>query len=152
MQVDEADAIRRRVYFHIVGANSITPAVDENGGQPQLSIDGDAWDDYGISTLTAIGRGRYYATIDSAVLTAGAHLETRYKSTATAECPGDTVDVVAYDPIVGPVDTAAIIDAVVAAIQDYLPTVEIHPEVRVLGPCSRSVDPAAANVGLNSRR
>jgi hypothetical protein len=97
---NEATASQRRVYFHLVDAtDGITPETGEAGGQPQVSSDGAAFTNTGIGTLSAIGNGRYYADLTQAmVATAGTLIETRYKSANTAECPGDSVQVVAFDP------------------------------------------------------
>ncbi len=99
VKVSEATAARRRVYFQLVLSDGITPALAEAGGQPQISTNGGSWTNTGIGTLTAIGNGRYYADLTTgAVATAGDEIETRYKSLLTAECPGDSVQVVAFDP------------------------------------------------------
>lgn len=100
VHANEATATYRRVYFHLVDAtDGITPETGEASGQPQISVDGAAWTNTGIGTLTAIGNGRYYADLTQAtVATAGTIVETRYKSANTAECPGDTVQVVAFNP------------------------------------------------------
>jgi hypothetical protein len=100
VHANEATAAQRRVYFHLVDAtDGITAETGEAGGQPQISSDGGAWTNTGIGTLSAIGNGRYYADLtQTAVQTAGTQIETRYKSANTAECPGDSVQVVAFDP------------------------------------------------------
>lgn len=99
VKANEATASRRRAYFHLVGSDGITPATGETGGQPQVSSDGGAWTNTGIGTLSVIGNGRYYADLtQTLVATAGTIVETRYKSASTAECPGDSVQVVAFDP------------------------------------------------------
>lgn len=97
---NEATASQRRVYFHLVDAtDGLTAETGEAGGQPQVSSDGAAFTNTGIGTLTAIGNGRYYADLtQTLVQTAGTQIETRYKSANTAECPGDSVQVVAFDP------------------------------------------------------
>lgn len=94
----EANDTRRRVYFHIVQTDGLTPSILEEDRQPQISIDGGDFTDNGIGTLVAIGSGRYYATLSETILVAGRHIETRYSSLRTAEIPGDSVDVVAFDP------------------------------------------------------
>jgi len=93
---NEASATKRRVYFHLVDAvDGITAETGEDGGQPQISINGGAWTNTGISTITVIGSGRYYADLTQGVVqTVGDVIETHYKSTNTAECPGDSVQVV----------------------------------------------------------
>lgn len=100
VKANQATASKRRVYFHMVdGVDGITAETGESGGQPQVSTNGGAWTDTGISVVTSIGFGRYYADLtQAAVATAGDVVETRYKSSATAESPGDSVQVVAFDP------------------------------------------------------
>lgn len=113
IQVGETTDSQRRVYFHLVDAtDGITAELGEAGGQPQISIDGAAWTDTGIGVLSAIGNGRYYAELtESVVSVIGRIIETRYKSAATAECPGDSVEVIAE-----PVTTDSIITALIANI------------------------------------
>lgn len=97
--VNEAVAARRRLYFDLRQADGVTPATGEAGGQPQISADGAAWTNTGIGTLTSIGNGRYYAELTTgAVAASGAVIESRYKSTNTAECPGDSAQVVGFNP------------------------------------------------------
>ncbi|OQB86503.1 MAG: hypothetical protein BWX88_01111 [Planctomycetes bacterium ADurb.Bin126] len=100
IKANESTASRRRVYFHLVDVtDGLTPETGEASGQPQISSDGGAWTDTGIGTLVSVGNGRYYAELtQSAVETAGTSIETRYKSANTAECPGESVQVVAFDP------------------------------------------------------
>ncbi len=97
---NESTAAKRRVYFHLVDAtDGITAETGEAGGQPQVSSDGGAWTNTGIGTLSAIGNGRYYADLtQTLVATAGTMIETRYKSANTAESPGESVQVVAFNP------------------------------------------------------
>ncbi len=93
----ETTSAKLRLYFQLVQIDGITPALAEAGGQPQISTNGAAWTNTGIGTLTAMGDGRYYADLTAAVVaTAGDEVETRYKSASTAECPGDSVQVLAY--------------------------------------------------------
>jgi hypothetical protein len=71
----------------------------ENGGQPQISINGEAWESADIGPLVSIGNGRYYADVaQEAVSEAGLTIESRYKSDSTAECPGTALQVVSFDP------------------------------------------------------
>ncbi len=92
---NEATAARRRVYFYCVDAtDGITPETGEAGGQPQVSLDGAAFGDTGIGTLTAIGNGRYYADLTQTLVNVDRGIIlTRYKSAATAECVGSTVQI-----------------------------------------------------------
>lgn len=97
---NQSVAAKRRCYFDVRDAtDGITPETAEAAGQPQISSNGAAWTNTGIGTLTHIGNGRYYADLtQAAVATAGDIIETRYKSAATAETPGDSFQVVAFDP------------------------------------------------------
>lgn len=122
IQAGEATAARRRLFWQLVGTDGITPATGEAGGQPQVSIDGGAWAGSGsIGTLTAVGNGRYYADLaTTSVATAGVRIESRYKSSNTAECPGDSVDVVSFDPYAAIAaileDTGTTLPAAIAAV------------------------------------
>lgn len=105
IKAGEATAARRRIAFDLRGTDGITPALAEAGGQPQINIDGAGWTDTGVGTLVADGFGSYHADLTSgAVAVAGPVIRSRYKSAATAECPGDTVQVVAFDPALNPMD------------------------------------------------
>ena len=97
---NQATASKRRVYFLCVDAtDGITAEVGEAGGQPQISTDGGGWVDAGIGTLSSMGSGYYYAELtQAAVANTGNVISTRYKSANTAESPGTTVQVVAFDP------------------------------------------------------
>lgn len=94
---NESTAALRRVAFDVrymqdLGAGPITGAT----GQPQISTDGAAWTNTGISTITEIGNGRYYADLtQAAVDTVGKVIRTRYSTTDSDECVGSTVQVVA---------------------------------------------------------
>ncbi len=99
IKVSETVAARRQVEFQLVAADGITPANGEDGGQPQISVNGAAWTSSGIGLLAQIGSGAYNAALTAAaVATVGDRIRTRYSSGGTAECPGDTAEVVAYDP------------------------------------------------------
>jgi hypothetical protein len=89
---------RTRLYFRLVQTDGQTPATGENGGQPEISVDGGGYTASGIGPLVAIGSGDYYAEPVASLLLPGTRLRTRYKSASTLECPGDTGVVVAYDP------------------------------------------------------
>lgn len=100
VKANTATASYRRVFFQLVDAtDGKTAETGEAGGQPQISTDGGAFTDTGIGTLTHCGNGRYYADVtQAAIATAGSRIETRYKSANTCESPGDTLQVVAFDP------------------------------------------------------
>ena len=101
IQIGEPVDSKRRLYFHLVGTDGITPSTTEAGGQPQISIDGGAWANGGIGTLSAIGNGRYYADLAVGIAdTVGRVIETRFKSATTAECPGDSAVVVTAESLV----------------------------------------------------
>lgn len=97
---NEAEAARRRIFFDLRDAtDGITPRTGEAGGQPQISIAGGAWTATGIGTLTHFSNGRYYADLtQSTVANAGDLIESRYTSAGTAESPGNSVQVVGFDP------------------------------------------------------
>lgn len=95
---NETTAAKRRMYFHCVDANDgITPETGENGGQPQISINGAAWGD-SDNTLVTIGNGRYYLELSATEVANTCVIEGRYKSANTAEIPGTTIQVVTQDP------------------------------------------------------
>lgn len=101
VKAGEATATRRRMYFDVRDeGDGITPELGENGNQPQISIDGGAFANAGISTLVAIGFGRYYATVDADQLIAGREINGRYRRAGTtAETPAeDAFMIVNYDP------------------------------------------------------
>lgn len=100
VHANEATAAQRTVYFDLRDAtDGLTAELTEASGQPQISTNGGAWTNTGIGTLVAIGNGRYYAVLtQAAVATAGDIIETRYKSANTVETPGDSVQVVAFNP------------------------------------------------------
>ncbi len=99
IKAGETTATRRTVHFQLVTTDGITPAIFEAAGQPQISTNNGSWTNTGIGTLSHVGNGRYSATLTvAAVATAGDWIETRYKSANTAECPGDSVEVVDFDP------------------------------------------------------
>jgi hypothetical protein len=97
---NQATASKRRCYFQVVSStDGMTAVTTEAGSQPQISTDGGAWTNTGIGVLTHIGSGRYYADVtQAAIATTGLIIETRYKGASTAECPGDTLHIVAFDP------------------------------------------------------
>lgn len=84
---NEAVAAERRMFYHLVDAtDGHTPETGEAGGQPQVSVDGDAWSDAEIGVLVAIGNGWYYADVTQATVNANrALILSRYKSAATRE-------------------------------------------------------------------
>lgn len=99
VQYNESNALLRRVRFDIRGLDGLTPATGEAGGQPQISVNDGAWTNTGISVLSAIGNGRYYATVDQSVIaTPGIAVQSRFKSGSTVETPGESLQVVGYDP------------------------------------------------------
>jgi hypothetical protein len=100
MLANQPSNVKRRVYFDLrAAADGLTPATQEAGGQPQISLNGAAWTSEGIGTLVAIGHGRYYAELDQATVAQAGHvIQTRFHSAMTVDTPGDTVQVVAFDP------------------------------------------------------
>lgn len=95
IKANDSNPLHRRVYFDVRLTDGILPAPDEEGGQPEVSINGTSWTPTLIDTLTEIGHGRYYADLSpSAITTEGDIIETRYKGSLTAEIPGDSFQVV----------------------------------------------------------
>jgi len=98
IKVGETDTELLRAYFDVRLLDLVSPALSEAGGQPEYSINGEAFNPSGITTLTAVSYGRYYASISSALLNnPGDVIRTRYKSSVTTEAFGDTFLVVASD-------------------------------------------------------
>lgn len=90
------------VYFNVPLADFSGPALSEAGGQPQVSVNGAAYQDYGIGVLVAVGYGEYTATLDPAIVIAdGDRIFTRYRGASTAECTGDdfVVGTAPADPV-----------------------------------------------------
>lgn len=99
IKVNEAIALRRRVYFDIRNTDGISIIDTEDGQQPQRSTNGAAWTNSGIGVLHLIGNGRYYADLDQVTVNSvGSRIETRYKGASTVDTPGDCVQVVGFDP------------------------------------------------------
>lgn len=82
------------VYFDVRDADNVNPALGEAGGQPQTSLNGAAFSNNGIGTLSAIGYGRYSATLNASGLAEGDVILTRYKGAGTSETRGDDFTVV----------------------------------------------------------
>ena len=114
VKANDATAAKRSVYFFCVDAtDGITAETGENGGQPQISTNNGAYTNTGIGTLATLGTGWYYATLtQAAVATAGDLIRTRYKSANTAETPGETAQVVGFDPTT--ITEATIVTALLA--------------------------------------
>jgi hypothetical protein len=150
VKANQATAARRRVYFDIRQIDGITPATGESGGQPQISTNGGAFTSTGIATLTAIGNGRYYADASqAAVATAGDIIETRYKGTNTAECPGDTLQVVAFDPDDADALGLSRLDAAISSRSTYAGGAVASVTGNVGGNVAGSVASVTGNVGGN---
>ena len=99
VSVGEADPQKLKAYFDVQALDG-SPALYEEGKQPQISINGGEFNPTGISLLVASGYGLYHASLDPMVLTSeGDIIRTRYASGATRETRGDTFQVV--DPHTG---------------------------------------------------
>lgn len=95
VSVGETDPNRLRAYFDVRLLDFRSPALNEASGTPQYSLNGGGWNSVGISQLVAIGFGQYSAQLDGALVTTpGDVIRTRYQSPQTAECRGDTFQVV----------------------------------------------------------
>jgi hypothetical protein len=121
VKTNEATAARRRVYFYCVDATDVkTPELTEAGGQPQCSLDGEAYTNTGIGVLVAAGNGDYYADLTQAkVNVANGVIKTRYKSANTAEAKGDVVVIDSRLDGVADSCLAAIIAANFATLDEF---------------------------------
>ena len=101
LKVGETDPRFFKVYFDVRLAADNTPALNEVGNQPELSLNGSSWNPVGIGVLIAIGYGNYYAEFQSNflnnALTPGDIVKTRYKGILTVETPGDTFQIISGD-------------------------------------------------------
>lgn len=98
VKVGETDALKTRVYFDVRQLDGLTPSLIEAGGQPQVSINGAAFSNTGISVLISTGFGKYYAELSTGVLTSvGDILQTVFKSGTSSISPGDTFEVIDND-------------------------------------------------------
>ncbi len=71
-----------------------TPALDEVGGQPEINISSTGWNSNGISVLTDIGFGNYYATLtDDSVNQLGVILS-HYKGNNTLDSRGESLEII----------------------------------------------------------
>lgn len=98
-QRNESREVLRRVEFHLVAPDGITPALSENGGQPQLSINGAPFVNT-AGTLVSIGYGAYYVSLTAAELASLGKVIVRYASDNTAEAQAE-ITVVGRDPYAG---------------------------------------------------
>lgn len=89
---NEPTPSRRRLYFQCLNVlDGRTPETGEEGGQPEISLDGGSWTTVGIGTLVSIGNGKYYADISQSTTNFdNAIILSRYKSINTIECDGST--------------------------------------------------------------
>lgn len=113
VKVGETDAYKRTVSFQLVGTDGITPVTGKGGEQPEAyTNDQGSWEGAGsISTLSEVGNGFYTATVATAVLlTGGDMVWTRFKDGDTAECPGESLEIVSdYAATPGALSTAGLI-------------------------------------------
>lgn len=131
IKANESNATRRRIYFDLRSSvDAITPATSESGGVPQISINGSGWTTTGVSALTHIGNGRYYAELTlAAVANAGDRIETRYKSANTIETSGDIVQVVGFDPFDSNRLGLAVLPVAPPGVVNGLPVVDLDGRV-----------------------
>lgn len=96
------------LFFHLVDATDGLSAETGITGTPQISVNGAAWSSTGVSALTEIGNGAYYATVDldnanlggtGSAASAGDRVVGRFKDAATAEAPSlNEIHAVEFDP------------------------------------------------------
>jgi hypothetical protein len=93
--VGENDPQKSRVFFDVTLLDGQSPALLETSGQPQISINANAWTTNNIGVLFSLGFGRYYAQLGlGALTTAGDIILTRYASGSTLESRGDSFEVI----------------------------------------------------------
>lgn len=149
---NEATAGLRRMYFHCVDAtDGMTPETGEAGGQPQVSVNGDAFGTQEIiGVLVAIGNGRYYAELTQAGVDIADRsiIEGRYKSANTAEAIGTTIQILEKVPLDAVTDIATldakvvIVDTVVDAVKtetDKITAVKAKTDIITSDPATATI-------------
>jgi hypothetical protein len=89
--VGETDPLKTRVYFDVRLLDG-TPALGEDGQQPQVSINGSSFSPTGISVISVVGFGSYTAQLamDVLAVNSGDIIITRYSRVGiTLESRGD---------------------------------------------------------------
>ena len=86
-RADPAEAHRRFYLFLVDATDGITPETGENGGQPEISLNGAAFANT-ADTLVAVGNGAYYITLSIGEISTYGWIIVRYKSANTAEFQG----------------------------------------------------------------
>jgi hypothetical protein len=91
---NESNLDLRNIYFNIVLIDGHTPALDENGLQPEINMSVTGWSSNDISPLVSIGFGRYYATLTSNAVNNIGVILSRYIGIITLECFGESIEVI----------------------------------------------------------
>ena len=90
--VGETNTEKLKAYFNLLELDGITPALNEAGGQPEISINGNTYNATGIGPLISTGFGSYYALYDSSVITTeGDVILTRYKSGSVIQYQAENI-------------------------------------------------------------
>lgn len=93
--MNEPNLNLRYIYFLIYLIDGVTPALDEEGGIPEINIDNTGWQNIDISYLEAVGYGNYRAFLaDNAVSKAGSIILSHFESDHTTDTQGEPVQVV----------------------------------------------------------
>jgi len=81
-------AVGRRFFLFLVDVtDGMTPETGEAGGQPQISKNGEPFNNTG-GVLVAVGNGAYYVELTRAEINTLGWIIVRYKSANTAEFQG----------------------------------------------------------------
>lgn len=92
--INESNTDLLNLYFFVLSADGITPALDENGGQPQINITATGWNSIGVGSLVSVGFGNYYAKLTSDSINQLGVILSRYKGITTLETRGETIEVI----------------------------------------------------------
>lgn len=92
--VGESKAERRKVFFALNAAFNDNEVTTAAGSQPQISINGSGFTGDGISTLTHVGSGQYYATLEKSALRQPGDLIVPIIAVGSNIYEGDNVQVV----------------------------------------------------------
>ncbi len=90
--INEPNLELRKIYFYVLMSDGITAALDETGNQPEISINSNGFSSSGISVLTSIGFGKYYATLTD-VNQLGIILS-HYKGANTLDTSGEDIEII----------------------------------------------------------
>ncbi len=96
IKVNESNTNLKYTYFQIYLLDGIIPAINLNGEQPEISLNGSAYYTIDIDSLEEIGSGSYRSLIhDSVFATVGNIILTRFENINTIPVFAENIEVVA---------------------------------------------------------